>query len=1058
MVSAVSQRARYFLKKESETLAGTTAKTSTKKTGSKAAGKTGTYSRTVRITPPDRDELAARFSNATVYLAEKHSIAMALADALPGHTVKKGGYIERGNTLITWLSGHLLELAPPEVYDPACKPWTRQTLPIVPSPFRLLPRTDRGIPQQLEVIKTLLSVCPVAVNAADFDREGQLLVDEVLELFRYEGKVLRLQTKALDAVSLRRELARMRPNEEFSGLRDAARARSQLDWLAGINLTRAMTLHGRSCGAPGLLSLGRVQTPTLALVVERDLAIENFVPKPFYKLTCPFEAQNGILQTQLVTNASMQGTDSEKRLVDKDEALRIKEEVSGKEGIVKTAEKKLVKEAAPLPYNLTELQKEASARYGMGAQDTLAATQALYEGKFCSYPRTDCQYLPKEQFAEAGAVLAAISHWGDMAAMVDACDTTRQSAAWNTGKVSAHHAIIPTSVAAHGLSDRDAKIYAMICRRYAWQFLPEHVFYKSRAEVECCGFLWRANGRIEQSPGWTAFKDKTASAKNAKKGKDDEKDVILPEVSQGESVTAGDVTINEAMTTPPSRFTEGTLVDAMENIQRYIHGANADDQNILKKTEGLGTVATRASIIETLFLRHYLEKHGKALQSTALGRDLVRNSPASIKDPLMTAAMERCLSEIQQGQRSPEEYVGQYASSLPQILQELFAARGEFSSTQHECPACGKPLRRVRSARGTWSWACSGAPECLYRASDQNGQPGRGRQARAGTKKTGEGTGSSAQSALSGTDSALRCPRCGSDLVLRKSARGEFYGCSAFPSCRFTRDAGSNQAQADGSGTPKRKVRNASPARTNAMPSERTYSAPSAAPAPSFAASSTAPSTIPAATYPAAGTHAPDDMPPAWLDDVPLPEFDEGPSCAMPDEDIPFPDFEEEAMPAPFPDDGAMQTHTDAPARPARPAMPARTMDNAQGHAPYDGMCPRCGRNLVRRNGRRGAFWGCSGFPKCRFTCDDAASDAAANTSGNTARNTATASTNAATSANAASGAGQYACPLCGSPLRQRKGIRGLFWGCSTYPSCRFTANDREGKPAFVSKDEPDMR
>ncbi len=1038
-------------------MAGTTAKTSQKKTGSRTAGKTGTYARTVRITPPDRDELAARFSNATVYLAEKHSIAMALADALPGHTIKKGGYIERGNTLITWLSGHLLELAPPEAYDPACKPWTRQTLPIVPSPFRLLPRTDRGIPQQLEVIKTLLSVCPVAVNAADFDREGQLLVDEVLELFRYEGKVLRLQTKALDAVSLRRELARMRPNEEFSGLRDAARARSQLDWLAGINLTRAMTLHGRSCGAPGLLSLGRVQTPTLALVVERDLAIENFVPKPFYKLTCPFKALNGVLATQLVTNASMPGTDSEKRLVDKDEAQRISEAVSGKEGIVKTAEKKLVKEAAPLPYNLTELQKEASARYGMGAQDTLAAAQALYEGKFVSYPRTDCQYLPKEQFEEAGEILDAIGQWGDMAAMTDACDTSRQSACWNTSKVSAHHAIIPTPVAAYGLSDRDAKIYSMICRRYAWQFLPEHVFYKTKAEVECEGFLWRANGRIEQSPGWTAFKEKAASAKNAKKAKDEEKDIILPEVTAGEAVTAGEVAINEAMTTPPSRFTEGTLVDAMENIQRYIHGANADDQNILKKTEGLGTVATRASIIETLFLRHYLEKHGKALQSTALGRDLVRNSPESIRDPLMTAAMERCLSEIQQGQRSPDDYVGQYAASLPKILQELFAARGEFSSTEHACPSCGKPLRRVRSAKGTWSWACSGAPECSYRASDQNGQPGRGRQARAAAKKTGAGA-SAAPAASSGTDSALRCPRCGSELVLRKSARGEFYGCSAFPSCRYTRDAGSGEKPANGAGTAAKAPRRstASPQRTTAVPQGR---------AP-VAQAATHPAEAPLASPPFEERN---DMPPAWLDDVPLPEFDEGQSCAMQDEDIPLPDFAEEAVPEPFPgDDVVAHTPAAAPAR-TRDSAQGRTAETApaQGNAPYDGMCPRCGLSLVRRNGRRGAFWGCSGFPRCRFTCDDAGPAAAHGTSNGTSNGTAggTANGNAqhapaarrrsqGSASAGSSAAGQYACPVCGSPLRQRNGIRGLFWGCSKYPSCHFTADDRDGKPEFAAGED----
>ncbi len=429
----------------------------------------------------------------------------------------------------------------------------------------------------------------------------------------------------------------------------------------------------------------------------------------------------------------------------------------------------------------------------------------------------------------------------------------------------------------------------------------------------------------------------------------------------------------------------------------------------------------------------------------------------------MTAAMERCLSEIQQGQRNPQEYVGQYAASLPKILQELFAARGEFASTQHECPACGKPLRRVRSAKGTWSWACSGAPECNYRASDQNGQPGRGRQARVAANKTGSGTASSAPSSSSGTDSTLRCPRCGSDLVLRKSARGEFYGCSAFPSCRYTRDAGSGQAQASGSGTAGKAPRRAtsSPTGTNAVPQERTYNAPLATP---FAAPS-----VPPSTPHSAQGQQPDDMPPAWLDDVPLPEFEEGQSCAMPDNDIPFPDFEDEPGSAPFPpftDDNVthqtVRAHERKSATPAQGNAPNAPAPNAPNNAPYDGMCPRCGLNLVRRNGRRGAFWGCSGFPRCRFTCDDTAPDTAESTAGTAGhapyapRKQSQGSASSASSGN--SSTGQYACPKCGSPLRQRNGIRGLFWGCSKYPSCRFTADDREGKPAFVAVEDQDIR
>ena len=917
-------------RKAQGTGAGTTgAKTGRTRSSGKSAGrsgKAGAYPGT------DFRRLAEEARGATVYLAEKHSIALALADALPGPRVNLGSCIKCGDVVITWLSGHLLEQAPPEAYNPGYKSWSRATLPIIPDKFILLPRSERGAADQLEVIRALLAICPSAVNAADFDREGQLLVDEVLELVHYEGRVLRLQTRALDATSLRRELSRMHDNAQFAGMREAARARSQLDWLAGINLTRAMTIHGRSRGADTVLSLGRVQTPTLALVVERDLEIENFVPKPFYKLTCPFAAEAGILPTKLVIDADMKGADSEKRLVDRDEALRIRDLVSGKPGLVSLVESKRVQEQAPLPYNLTELQKEASARYGLGAQATLQACQRMYEAKFISYPRTDCQYLPVEQFADAPGVLQAVGKFEGMQEMVAACDSSRRSAAWNTGKVSAHHAIIPTQEPAKGLSEREAKVYTLICRRYAWQFLPPHIFTRTRVDVRCEGFLWRANGRVEESAGWTAFRD-AGPALAAKKTKEDAqaRDVVLPGVAKDEQVLAGDVAVEEAMTTPPARFTEGTLVDAMENIQRYIRGASAEDEKILKKTEGLGTVATRAGIIETLFLRSYIKKQGKSLLSTRLGRDVIKNSPAVIRDPLMTADMERALSEIQEGRRECADYVASYAATLPAVIEEIFATdasytpgeaqpRGRGSSKSGAgrkknttgagevdgpaCPQCGKPLVQRQGPRGAF-WGCSGFPQCRFATSDNSGEPVLGGASSSATQQ--EGTVS--ENAVHNEQGAEEvCPRCGKPLVLRQSSRGAFYGCSGFPQCRYTRDAG--------------------------QPAQNGGQAPESA----------------AHNTDGAGEVCPRCGKPLVLRQSARGAFygcSAFPQCRY---------TRDAGQPA--------QNGSLANVQNTRAEAQAEVQE---GDTP---LCPRCGKPLVQRNGSRGPFWGCSGYPHCRFSAD----------------------------------------------------------------------------------------
>ncbi len=1041
-----------------------------------------------------------------VFLAEKRSIAQALADVLPGRKVQRNGCIVCGTVCVTWLSGHLLEQAPPEAYDPALKKWTRETLPIVPEKFRTLVRKDRGVPRQLALIKALLGVCPEAVNAGDFDREGQLLVDEVLELVRYPGRVLRLQTRALDRASLLRELGRMGRNEDFAGLREAARARAELDWLAGINLTRAMTLHGRGQGVRGVLSLGRVQTPTLALVVRRDEIIENFVPSPFYRLECPFEAAAGILPCELVTTPDMPGVDGEKRLTDRNEALRIRDLVSGRPGQVVLAETKRVVEAPPLPYSLTELQKEASARFRLGAQATLDICQRLYEARFVSYPRTDCRHLPEEQFAEAPAVLAAVAQFPGLSDMVAACDARRRSAAWNTARVSAHHAIIPTAEPARGLSEREGLIYTLICRRYAWQFLPPHIFHRTRVDVACEGTLWRAGGRVEESPGWTAFggrksPDAAEGAGRAGSGEKKEKETPLPPVRKGDPVTAGEASIVEAMTEPPARFTEGSLVDAMENIQRHMEGADADAKTVLRQTEGLGTVATRAGIIETLLARGYLEKSGKALRSTTLGRCLVHSCPRVIRDPVMTADMERSLSEIQAGRQSGPAFVAAYAATLPAVISELFAMPGDFSAMEQKqvCPLCGGALRRARDRKGTFYWVCSRAPDCAWKAADLNGQPG---------KPSRRGAGKAAPRQAAEGD-APACPLCGGPMVQRKGPRGPFYGCAAFPRCRGVRPLGAGTTPAASSAAVPRDPETSARTGAGVLPG---VEAPDSA---GSAASGVPP------RAPASGGAAGETPREAR---APLCPRCGGPMVARKGPKGPF--YGCAAFPRcrgvrPF-GEGTAPASSSAPA-PGDPGIPARrgagVLPGVPGAEPGETgapLCPRCGRPMVARQGPKGPFYGCSAFPRCRGTrpCGERGASEGKGGRGLSASGAPAQGLHAGPSPeevtpryDAGPGgpppedlmpwngevdlppdeppppdempffeedaplpeedvpfgepresapredpgeAGRRPgspeaplCPVCGGPMVRRKGPRGFFWGCGAFPRCRGTRQDR---------------
>lgn len=704
-----------------------------------------------------------------LFIAEKPSLGRAIADGLGGGR-KGNGCIVCGDDTVTWCLGHLLKQCDPDEYDPALRFWHRDTLPIIPAAWKLKPKGDAV--EQLEVIGGLLRKSDSVVNAGDPDREGQLLVDEVLEHFRYRGPVQRIWLASLDARSVAKALGSLSDNTARAPLRDAARARSRADWLVGMNATRALSILGQEAGRDGVLSLGRVQTPTLALVVARDREIAVFKPVDYHVLQASLEHPEGAFAALFVPAETQPGLDSEGRLVDAAAAQAVADTVRGAPGTVTGVTREKKKKDAPLPHCLSSLQKAASSRYNMTAQQVLDTAQSLYEKKLTSYPRTDCRYLPSEQFGDAGRILNVLSGVPGLDSAAKGADAGLKSGVWNTKKVTAHHAIIPTGETPGGLTEREKQLYGMIALGYILQFYPALRYEAQKIRVNIRDTVWEARGRCILEPGWTACGEEEDEEKK-------DKDQSLPAVRNGDAVSCPDVTILKKKTTPPARFTEGSLIEAMANVHRFVTDARA--KATLRENEGIGTEATRAGILETLKQRKYLKPEGKALVSTALAGQVIDLVPQLLKDPVTTAQWESRLEAVARGENTLEAFMADQVRELPQLVAGIFAAdvkKLTGSGPAHPCPQCGKALHRREGAKGAF-WGCSGYPECRVTLPDEGGKPG---------------------AAKAGSPCELTefvCPKCGKPLELRhgvskKSGRPyDWYGCSGYPACRerfFARD------------------------------------------------------------------------------------------------------------------------------------------------------------------------------------------------------------------------------------------------------------------------------
>lgn len=679
-----------------------------------------------------------------LFLCEKPSQARDIAKVL-GAGQKADGYIGGNGVAVTWCVGHLLEQAPPEYYDEGLKFWDIARLPIIPTEWRMEVKKEAS--KQFNIIAGLLKQATEVVVSTDADREGEVIGREVMQLCGYKGKVSRLWLSALDDASVKKALAKLLPGEKTLPLYHAGIARGRADWLAGMNLTMAYTaVYGTGGGKKGVVSVGRVQTPTLALIVARDREIENFKPKNYFEVVANWQTKGGALPTRWRPPVAV--VDDAGRCLDKKSAQMAADKVQGQTGHIVKAETKPDKEPPPLLFSLSALQQEASRLYGVSVKDVLDAAQGLYEThKATSYPRTDCQFLPESQFADVGQVLSAIAGVDPaIAELTKRCDRGLRSRVWNDKKITAHHAIIPTANTAVDMSKMNAlerKIYDLVRRRYIAQFLGDYEFMATIIEVVCMEETFRATGRTPVKPGWKlAIADEQQDAKKRGKKQDDDtgegEETPLPQVSINEQVRNIDAKLLEKKTKPPQRYTEGTLVKDMESIGKLVTDAKL--KAVLKETAGIGTEATRANIIQNLFQREYIHLEGKKyLLSTDKGRNLIDILPPTLTDPATTARWEQALESVADGAARMEDFMQLQARWITELIGKVkleaksrparSPARSPSDGTsdaRYPCPSCQKPMRLIPGVKGAF-WGCTGYPECKNTLPDDGGKPGAAR-------------------------------------------------------------------------------------------------------------------------------------------------------------------------------------------------------------------------------------------------------------------------------------------------------------------------------------------
>jgi DNA topoisomerase-3 len=636
----------------------------------------------------------------TLVIAEKPSVGRDLAGALPGAFKQSQDktHLVGDDYIVSWAIGHLVGLAAPEEYDERLKKWRFADLPIVPDKFKLVPNDEKA-KKQLRALHKLMKSDEVdlIVNACDAGREGELIFAYVYETSGVRKPVKRLWLNSMTKKAMEEAFATLREGEEMKLLEEAARSRSEADWLVGMNATRAASIRLRAA-FDGAVSLGRVQTPTLALVVRRELEIRAFVPEPYWLVEASFAAP----EERLYSGRYLGG----KRIPEAD-ATKVVEETRGKPGLITKLEKKEEREKPELLYDLTSLQRNANVLFGFTARRTLGAAQKLYEEhKAITYPRTNSRFLTSDMIGEIKPTADLVGRNGkyqEAARYVTRLDKLPLGRVVNDKRVEDHHAIIPTK-SQHDLSKMgpdEARIYDLVVKRFLAAFHPEAVFERTRVETTVEEHVFRTSGRVMLEAGWKSIYGEEVNGKQ----KDDDSggDQLLPVLREGEQVETRSVESMRKETQPPRRFSEASLLAAMETAGKDIEDAELREA---MKDSGIGTPATRAAIIERLIQVGYIEREGRALHATEKGVQVISLLGAHpLTSAEMTGDWELRLARIAQGEDTRPAFMSDIEKFTTETVQELDKLKGVKIERANlgPCPVCGRDVIENRKGYSCWS-------------------------------------------------------------------------------------------------------------------------------------------------------------------------------------------------------------------------------------------------------------------------------------------------------------------------------------------------------------------
>ncbi len=634
-----------------------------------------------------------------IVIAEKPSVGRELARVLKCNA-KHQGYFEGKDAIVTWALGHLVTLAEPGDYDARYKHWSLADLPILPDKMKLkvIPNSRK----QFNTVRSLLKRGDISqvIIATDAGREGELVARWILVLGGWKKDIKRLWISSQTDAAIRDGFSKLRPGKDYDNLYHAAQCRAEADWLIGLNVTRALT-----CKFDAQLSAGRVQSPTLAMMIDRENEIRNFKPEPFWTVVADFSGFTG----------TWRNAKNNERIFDPEFAQKLVGKVSGKMGKIVEIETKKKSTQPPLLFDLTELQRAANNRFGFTAKHTLSIVQSLYERhKVVTYPRTDSRYLTTDMVPTLNDRLKAVQtgSWASFASNLLQSDLRITKRIVNDAKVSDHHALIPTEQRASQsqLTTDEKRIYDLVVRRFLAALYDDYKYQVTDIVLEIEDERFTARGKTTIDNGWKVVEGK---------GDEESEDDALPAFSgtnlkKCESVKADQVRLIRHSTKPPSRYTEATLLSAMENAGKFI------DDKALKESiaqGGLGTPATRAEIIEKLVSTYYIERQGKALVPTVKGFQLIDLVPEELKSPELTAQWEMRLNRIAKGEEKPSAFIGDIRDNAVRLTRDVVNSTSEYKPdnlTKHKCPVCGKPLMKVQGKKGG-QLICSDS-RCGYRA------------------------------------------------------------------------------------------------------------------------------------------------------------------------------------------------------------------------------------------------------------------------------------------------------------------------------------------------------